>query len=345
MLDRHKKWIFLATLTLLLPALQQPSRAFTKKGTTAADFLKIGVGARSVAMGGAVTGTPEGLDALYWNPAGLAGSDKRLFGGTHAAWIASISHDFLAISAPIHRTMTVGVFAITLGTDEMEQTTILNPEGTGIYFDYSELALGAGLGAQLTDRFRIGGVVKVIHTRTFNEQATAFAIDVGTHLVTTLNGLSIGMAVANFGNNMKLDGSDLIVEGDQEPGINGNDLREARLETNEYPLPLTFRLGLAMDLIGVDPAVWLSQDHRITIALAGDHFAENVEQLHAGVEYGFRRFFFLRGGYTFGDDSRTWAAGAGLAFSAGGVGVHADFAYESMGVFDLVPRIGLALEF
>ncbi len=345
MLERYKKWIFLSAPILFLLLLNLTANAFTKKGTTAADFLKIGVGARSVAMGGAVAGSPEGLDAIYWNPAGLAGSDKRLFGGTHASWIASISHDFLAVSAPIHRTITIGAFAVSLGTDEMEQTTILEPEGTGIYFDYSELALGAGLGAQLTDRFRIGGVAKVIHTRAFNEQATAFAIDVGTHLVTTLHGLSIGMAVANFGSNMKLDGSDLIVEGDSEPGLSGNEKREARLETSEYPLPLTFRLGLAMNLLGVDPAVWLSQDHCITIALAGDHFAENVEQLHAGLEYSFRKFFFLRGGYTFGDDSKTWAAGAGLAFSAGDVGVHADFAYESMGVFDLVPRIGLALEF
>lgn len=345
MLDQYKKWFHLLALILFFPALIQNANAFTKKGTTAADFLKIGVGARSVGMGSATAGTPEGLDALYWNPAGLAGSVKRQFGGTHASWIASISHDFLAISAPIHRTMTIGAFAITLGTDEMEQTTILNPEGTGIYFDYRELALGAGLGAQLTDRFRIGGVVKVIHTRAFNEQATAFAIDVGTHLVTAWHGLSIGMAVANFGSNMKLDGSDLIIEGDQEPGLSGNDLREARLETNEYPLPLTFRLGVAMDILDVDQAIWLSQIHRITIALAGDHFAENVEQLHAGVEYSFREFFFLRGGYTFGDDSRTWTAGAGMAFSASGVGIHADFAYESMGVFDLVPRIGLAIEF
>ncbi len=296
-------------------------------------------------MAGAVVGCPQGLEALYWNPAGLAGSSKRLFGGTHAQWIASLSHDYIALSVPAGKNWAVGAYVISLAMDEMEQTTVLEPEGTGVFFDYGDLAAGVGLGVRLTDRFRVGGAFKVINTRAFNEQATAVALDLGTHLVTTLHGLAIGMDISNFGTNMKLDGSDLIIEGDQEPGISGNQLQEARLETNETPLPLVFRIGLAIDVFGKNPALGNSEDHRLTAALAGDHFAENIEQLHVGMEYGFREMFFLRGGYHFGDDSREWTAGAGVALAASGVGIRADFAYESMGIFDLVPRFGLALEF
>lgn len=338
--DRFRCAIIIAALLTATGA-----QAFTKKGTTVADFLKIGVGGRPVAMAGSVVACPDGLDALYWNPAGMVGSDKRLFGGTHSRWIASINHDFIGLSIPISRNWSVGGYAISLSTQDMEQTTVTQPEGTGVKFGYSELALGGAAGVRLTDRFRIGGAVKVVHTTAFNESATAFALDVGTHLVTTLHGLSIGMALANFGTNMKLDGSDLIVAGDPEPTFPGNQEQEARLETNEYPLPVIFRIGLAMDVVGTKPSPVFSQDHRLTAALAGDHYAENVEQLHAGVEYAFREMLFLRGGYTVNDDSRQWAAGAGVALHGHSLGIRADFAYESMGVFDMVPRFSLALEF
>lgn len=334
----------LLTISLMLIG-SVDAGAFTKKGTTAADFLKIGIGGRSVAMAGAVTACPEGLEALYWNPAGLAGSEKRLFGVVHTRWIADLSHDFIALAVPASRNLTVAAYAISLAMDEMEQTTITEPEGTGVYFDYGDLAIGAGLGVRMTDRFRVGGTAKIIYTRAFNESATAFALDVGTHLVTTFHGLAIGMNVSNFGTNMKLDGQDLIVEGDSEPGLPGNELQEARLETNDYPLPLIFRIGIAMDVVGTDPAPMVSLYHRLTLALDGIHFAENVEQVRVAAEYGFREIIFLRGGYHFGDDSRDWAAGVGLALSSGTLGVRADFGYENMGVFNPVPRVGLTLEF
>ena len=45
-------------------------------GTTAANFLKIGIGARGVAMEGAFTTLANDGTALYWNPAGLAQIDE-----------------------------------------------------------------------------------------------------------------------------------------------------------------------------------------------------------------------------------------------------------------------------
>ena len=38
-------------------------------GTTAAAFLDIGIGARSLSMGGAFTAVANDVTALYWNPA------------------------------------------------------------------------------------------------------------------------------------------------------------------------------------------------------------------------------------------------------------------------------------
>ncbi len=62
-------------LSLLLCSLLVASvegQTLSKSGTTAAQFLKIGVGARAIGMGGAFAATADDITAMYWNPAGLA---------------------------------------------------------------------------------------------------------------------------------------------------------------------------------------------------------------------------------------------------------------------------------
>src|SRR5690242_3299611 len=46
-------------------------------GTTGADFLKIGLGARAMGMGEAYVAQADDVSSLYWNPAGLALMQER----------------------------------------------------------------------------------------------------------------------------------------------------------------------------------------------------------------------------------------------------------------------------
>ena len=43
-----------------------------KGGTTAAQFLKIGIGSRATGMGEAYVAMSQDASGLYWNPAGIA---------------------------------------------------------------------------------------------------------------------------------------------------------------------------------------------------------------------------------------------------------------------------------
>ena len=84
-------------IALALPAQAQLFRSTAKVGTTAAQFLKIGVGARAIGMGGAQTGVTGDISAIYWNPAALSRmniNSELMF--NHVKWLADINFDFAA---------------------------------------------------------------------------------------------------------------------------------------------------------------------------------------------------------------------------------------------------------
>ena len=66
-----KKCLLIISLFFVLFAQDQPIEFESKVGTTIANFLKIGVGPRAVAMGSAFSAVANDASAVYWNPAGI----------------------------------------------------------------------------------------------------------------------------------------------------------------------------------------------------------------------------------------------------------------------------------
>src|SRR5262245_6154523 len=58
-----------------------------KAGTSGAAFLKIGTGARATALGEAVTAVVDDVNAVSWNPAGLAGVTTPQFTAVQTQWL------------------------------------------------------------------------------------------------------------------------------------------------------------------------------------------------------------------------------------------------------------------
>ena len=70
--------IVLVVLVLVLQAAPSAARSVhDQAGTSAFSFLRIGVGARAAALGGAYVSLSEDASALYWNPAALARLNGR----------------------------------------------------------------------------------------------------------------------------------------------------------------------------------------------------------------------------------------------------------------------------
>jgi hypothetical protein len=210
---------------------------------------------------------------------------------------------------------------------EQEVTTVANPEGTGIYYDVRDLALGLSYSRQLTDRFSVGLTAKYVLQSMYNVQASSLTLDLGSYLRTGFHNLIIGMAISNFGGTMQLDGRDLITIADVNASVSGNYNPDARLTTQEYPLPLIFRVGLAMDVIGRDDPIIESDDYRLTLATEGTHLNDNNERFNIGTEVSWTETVFVRGGYKINYDTERWAFGLGVNVPIGSQNILFDYAF------------------
>jgi len=318
---------------------------FSKVGTAAAQFLKIGIGARAMGMGETFVAVANDASTLYWNPAGLTNLSKISLVGSHSQWLADISHDFIGITFPWGRSNVVGISATALNVPEQEVTTVSQPDGAGIYYDVTDIAIGLSFARALTDRFSTGLTVKYVQQNAYNETANTLAIDLGTYLHTGYHGLKIAMCMSNFGGRLQLDGRDLIILSDIDQENPGNYLADARLKTETWPLPLNFRVGIAMNLVGSSEAFVVSQSNRFTLAIDGNHPKDNTERVNLGGEYAWQETVFARIGYKINYDVEKWAFGAGLKFPIGQQKMGLDYALVDFGDLGKVSRFSLEIIF
>lgn len=274
----------------LLAAPPTSAQSVSRAGTTAAAFLDIGVGPRAEALGGAYTALAGDATALYWNPAGLAHMQTGEVVSAHAEWLADINHDYVGVALPFAGGV-VGASVTLLGVPEQLVRTETNQQGTGETFTAADMALGLSYGRAITDRFSLGGTVKLIQQRIWNSSATGFAVDVGTQFRTGFwGGLTIGATVSNFGSDLRLDGRDLRTFVDPAPDQDGNNGQiPADYALDAWGLPMDFSIGVVAQPVN-------SRMNQVTIAIDALHPSNNYESLNAGIEYGFRERVYLRAG-------------------------------------------------
>ncbi|NIX56904.1 MAG: PorV/PorQ family protein [candidate division Zixibacteria bacterium] len=336
---------YLFVFIFILPGFifGQFSGQVSNVGTTAAPFLEIGVGSRAIGMGGAFVSTANDASALYWNPAGLGTLNRPEVMFVHTEWIAEVDFDFAGAVLPIGRFGTIGASLTSLSMGDMKVRTVDQPEGTGEFFQASDMALMLSYGLKITDRFSIGINTKYVHQKIWKETAQGFAVDLGTLFTTAFNGLRIGAALTNFGTDMQMDGEDLLVFHDIDKQIMGNNERVfSKLETNSWPLPLNFQAGVAMEVFDTRP-------HRLTLATEAMHPKDNTESLQLGMEYALQELFFLRAGYRnlFLEDSEEGAT-LGAGFSTrflGNFQATLDYAYADFGRLENAHRFSASIKF
>ena len=335
-------------LTLLLVILAgglaaRDAAAQSKVGTSSAAFLGISIGPRAVAMGGAFTAMTGDASALYYNPGSIVRMEKSQFVFSHTNWIVDTNLNWIGMVLMLNSSNAIGLSITQLDYGEEEVTNVYQPEGTGEMWTAGDLAISLSYSRMLTDRFSIGGSVKYIQQRLWNESASAFAIDVGLLFITDFNGMRIGMSISNFGNDMRMEGKDLLKRIDIDPEhLGDNETIVGNLKTNSWPLPLFFRVGVSMDVIKVG---------RSKLTLAADAFrpSNNSGSVNLGGEFSFSNMFFVRGGYKSlflegAEEGLTAGIGVNVPMSSGYTWC-VDYTYMDFGVFDNVKMISASVKF
>ncbi len=313
----------------------------TNRGTAAASFLEIGVGARAMGLGGAFTASANDVSALYWNPAGIAGLNSIGLTATHTDWLASLKFEYFGLVVPFSGRMAVGLsIGVMDYVDKQPVRTVLQPEGTGEYYGASDLALAGSFALKLTDRFSVGLTGKYIRQEIWHESAQGIAADLGVLYKTRLNGLTLGTSISNFGNDMQLGGRDLLRPYDDDPLNYSNDKLNAEMKTDRFPLPLLFRFGVAY---AFSPLT----NNDISLMMDVIHPSNNIESMNLGMEYLFLKRFALRAGYQslFDNTSENGLTlGLGLQSSIQDrLGVSFNYAYSDWGLLGTIQRFSIDL--
>ncbi|NND72244.1 MAG: PorV/PorQ family protein [Rhodothermales bacterium] len=320
-----------------------PDRKITKVGTTSAQFLKLGVGARAISMGGSFVAEASDLSALYWNPAGLSGINGGAVQLAQTDYLADISYSYAAFGTSLGNMGTIAASIIFLDSGEMEVRTASEPEGTGERFKVQDMALQLSYGRALTDRFSIGTTIKYIRETIWHSSASAMAFDIGVLFTTPFEALRLGANMSNFGPKMQMGGRDILFSEDPSLNQEGNvEIVNSEFLTDEHPLPLKFAIGLAWN-------AFAAGDHRVTMMTDAAHPNDNSEYLNVGGEYSFRELLFLRGGYRNifeedGEEGVTFGGGLNLRIDRT-IRVAFDYAYAEFGRLDQTHWFTVNLQF
>lgn len=314
----------------------------SKVGTTAAQFLKLGTGARAVAMGEAFTGQADEAVALFWNPAGLAKLTQREVVFSHSQWLAGLKYQAAGIALPFSAELgTIGFLVTSLSTPEDLVRTVYQPAGTGEFFQSIDLALGAAYARNVTKQLAVGGTVKYIRQSVWHTHGSSWALDFGGLYRSDFKHLKVGIAVFNFGAPLKMGGESSQIFVDSDPDFTGNLPLRAELSASAWELPLLFRMGIAFDLVHSNAFRW-------TAVSDFNHPSDNSEYLNAGCECAFRELFFVRAGYKglgMQDSEGGLTAGTGIRLAVGASRIRINYAFVDYGRLEATHRYELAFTF
>ncbi|MBM4131548.1 PorV/PorQ family protein [bacterium] len=255
--------------------------------------LRMGLGAREAAMGGAAVAASEGAAALYWNPANNAlldrGTDLLL---QHHDYLGHFDHEAAAVA---HRAAggVIGLVFSGFYAEELVrrgEDAVGVPEGT---FRPYDLAIALSYARAFGERFAAGVNAKFVYQTIDLYSDSGLALDAFLTHHALVEGLVFGASLTNLGSQMNL-------------------------RDNPFDLPVAARIGAAYT-----PAATALRD-KVTLAADMVFPNDTTEKAHVGVEYRLLGEFALRAGSRLNYQNQGLTAGAG--FRTGRLGI--DYAFE-----------------
>ncbi|MBN1478934.1 hypothetical protein EH223_14680 [candidate division KSB1 bacterium] len=288
-------------------------------GKFAADFGRIGVGARSAALGNAYTALANDAAAFYWNPAGLPETSRLTFAFEHVPLFNGLAH-YNTANATLSLTSGIAVAAgwIRLGVDDIPRYAPLagsridrlttgqyrsTGENEGYFSDVEDavfIAIGKKIKFDLGIGFKprmlilpvevsVGLSAKFINQKLDDKTGTGQGLDAGVLLRTVSRNKAKGEATSWLG-------CSIVVRDLSRTTLawNTNSNHKDQIET-------AILCGLAGSFY------FTSFESRLTVTI--DQEVRPFQDRHVGVEFAFLHTIALRAGVW----GERFSAGAGLS--------------------------------
>ena len=346
-------------------AQEDPSVQIEKKntgaGTTAAEFLLLGAGARGMALGPAFAAITRDVEGLYYNPAALPLLEGLEATFTVMPYFAETNYMWAGVAMPIAGgEYGIGLSVANFGFSGAPVFTESDQENSSqTTYSVSQTVAGLSFAHAFIDRFTGGVTLKIINDRLAGASATGVAFDIGTNYHAELGGRPISMAfvIQNLSvGGLRHSGTGLDLTAfpespDPSFPVQGLDPASARFQAQSSAIPVVFRVGVAYDLLS-------STSNRLTLGGEFNEYYNNSPAFGFSSEWAWTPADMplaaaLRGSYAYQPDNSLsgeeedefvgatsvdnegidgLALGGGLRYNIASYQVRLDYAWRHFGV-------------
>lgn len=206
---KYRTLAALLVILMLVAATSSYTQTMRKTGISGASILKVGVGAKAVALGSAVTTETGDVNQLFWNPAGITldgGRTQVTF--TYNNWIADLDHNAFAVAHGLGNLGTIAIGGMMSGVSgieaERDNVAGLDIDYSGDdTFDYNSMYIALAYAKQFTDKLSLGATAKYYREEIDVESASAVAFDLGAIYRLGYRDLTIGARIQNLGGDLE----------------------------------------------------------------------------------------------------------------------------------------------
>lgn len=308
---------YLFALCLAVMMFVSAAGAFGQDAGYAGAYLKVPIGARPTAMGGAYLAISDDGSGPLFNPAGLASLTTPLFSASYRAMQLDRTLSYVSAAFPVSGEAAVGVSWLYAGSGAVAGR---NEDGilTGHDISFNNHSIGITFAKRFEKYLSVGGKFSYLQANMPEINAFTVGIDIGAMLHVSyfydrdiredmaIQDIQVGAVVKNLGAQFNWNSENYV---------------RRYISASEFGSGQDDRVPIEF---GVGGSARFLQRKLVLATDVATNDKQNPE-LHSGAEYFFKPEVAVRGGYSDG----SFTTGAGVIFTLSKKPVALDYAFST----------------